>query len=371
MSQRLCLQTWYIACHAISMLIAQPHPAPPCVLFQSLPFQIPTTHNWYCTRCLPNHAQITQPIFYLNVPQGSGRLRSTSTISLNSLAYTKTVFHQQKEDQKSLKQAHRYILFNCDDVQQYIREHEDIVNNHTGKRKWSKAKSHSNDFTAWFETRAMNDDISYFVKGLSRGPNTVAKKFSGYVINGYRFHTRMRDGRCKTQNSGVTVEAITRSFASSKDERPRKDSLTYYGAITDIIELNYYELCKYVLFKCDWFEVKEDNYGMKFVHFDKKCYQEDPFVLATQVHQCFYVKGHLEENRYYVMKRVPRDLFNMGDQSDGGQEFHWGEPSDSSSNPTLLVDDAEVDLVRTDVPATIIDQPLPTLDDQPHEIDYE
>ncbi|KAF7832867.1 hypothetical protein G2W53_015200 [Senna tora] len=151
-------------------------------------------------------------------------------------------------DQKSLKQAHRYILFNCDDVQQYIREHEDIVNSHTGKRKWSKTKSHSNDFIEWFETRAMNYDISDFVKGLSRGPNTVAKKFSGYVINGYMFHTRMRDGRCKTQNSGVNVEAITRSFASSKDERPRKDSLTYYGAIIDIIELNYYELCKYVLY---------------------------------------------------------------------------------------------------------------------------
>ncbi|KAF7800834.1 uncharacterized protein G2W53_044685 [Senna tora] len=71
-----------------------------------------------------------------------------------------------------------------------------------------------------------NDDVSDFVKGLSRGPNSVAKKFSGYVINGYRFHTRMRDGRCKTKNSGVTVEAITRSFACSKDERPRKDSLT-------------------------------------------------------------------------------------------------------------------------------------------------
>ncbi|KAF7821571.1 uncharacterized protein G2W53_027026 [Senna tora] len=266
-------------------------------------------------------------------------------------------------DQKSLKQAHRYILFNCDDVRQYIREHEDIVNSHTGKRKWSKAKSHSNDFIEWFETRAMNDDISDFVKGLSRGPNIVSKKFSRYVINGYRFHTRMHDGRCTTQNSGVTVEAITRSFAISKDERSRKDSLTDYGAITDIIELNYYELCKYVLFKCDWFEVKEDKYGMEFVHFDKRCYQEDPFVLATQIHLCFNVRGHLEENRYYVMKRVPRGLFNMGDQSDSGQEFHWGEPSDSSSNPILPVDDGEVYLVRTDVLAIIIDQPLPTLDD--------
>ncbi|KAF7801039.1 uncharacterized protein G2W53_044442 [Senna tora] len=210
-------------------------------------------------------------------------------------------------------------MFNCDDVQQYIREHEDIVIVILGKEGGLKPKVMAMiSLNGLFETRAMNDDISDFVKGLSRGPNTVAKKFSGYVINGYRFHTGMRDGRCKTQNGGVTVEAISRIF-----------------------------------------------------HFDKRCYQEDPFVLATQVHQCFYIRGYLEENGYYVMKRVPRDLFNMGDQSDGGQEFHWGKPSDSSSNPTLPVDDGEVDLGRTDVPATIIDEPLPTLDDQPHEIDYE
>ncbi|KAF7826630.1 uncharacterized protein G2W53_017794 [Senna tora] len=274
-------------------------------------------------------------------------------------------------DHKSLNQAHRYILFNSDDVQQYIREHEDIVNSHSRKRKWNKAKSHSNDFIEWFETRAANDDVSDFVKGLSRGPNSVAKKFFGYVFNGYRFHTRMHDGRCKTQNSGVTVEAITRSFASSKDERPRKDSLTYYGAINDIVELNYYGLCKYVLFKCDWFEVKEDNYGMKFVHFDKRCYKEDPFVLASQVHQCFYVGDHSDENRYYVMKTVPRDLFNMGDQLDDCEDFHWGEPYDSSSNPALPTDDGEVDVVRRDVPAIVIDQPLPTLYDQSQDIDYE
>ncbi|KAF7841797.1 uncharacterized protein G2W53_004095 [Senna tora] len=48
-----------------------------------------------------------------------------------------------------------------------------------------------------------------------------------------------------------------------------------------------------------------------------------------------------------------------------------GEPSNSSSNPTLPADDGEVDLVRTDVPATTIGQPLPTLDEQPHEKDYE
>ncbi|KAF7801059.1 uncharacterized protein G2W53_044422 [Senna tora] len=51
--------------------------------------------------------------------------------------------------------------------------------------------------------------------------------------------------------------------------------------------------------------------------------------------------------------------------------FIGGEPYDSSSNPALPTDDGEVDVVRRDVPAIVIDQPLPTLHDQSQDIDYE
>ncbi|KAF7807570.1 hypothetical protein G2W53_039731 [Senna tora] len=61
----------------------------------------------------------------------------------------------------------------------------------------------------------------------------------------------------------------------------------------------------------------------------------------------------------------------MGDQLDDCQDFHWGEPYDSSSNPALPTDDGEVDVVRRDVPAIVIDQPLPTLYDPSQDIDYE
>lgn len=33
----------------------------------------------------------------------------------------------------------------------------------------------------------------------------------------------------------------------------------YYGLIKEIIELNYYDFMKHVLFKCDWFDVNNDN----------------------------------------------------------------------------------------------------------------
>ncbi|WMV18167.1 hypothetical protein MTR67_011552 [Solanum verrucosum] len=154
-------------------------------------------------------------------------------------------------DNKSLSQAHAYLLGNCDEIQEYIR-----------------------------------------------GPNFVAKRYSGYLINGYRFHIRQRDARHKTQNSGVTVVASTTSFARSKDKNPIATDLTYYGRIVDIVELDYYSHFKVVLFKCDWYEVEKDIYGLTYVYFNKRCSQEEPFVLASQVHQCFYVQDPYDQDRH-------------------------------------------------------------------------
>ncbi|KAF7841753.1 uncharacterized protein G2W53_004051 [Senna tora] len=99
--------------------------------------------------------------------------------------------------------------------------------------------------------------------------------------------------------------------------------------------------------------------------------QRRSFCASISSASMFYVGDHSDENRYFVMKTVPRDLFNMGEQLDDCQDFHWGKPYDSSSNPALPTDDGEVDVVRRDVPAIVIDQPLPTLYDQSQDIDYE
>ncbi|KAH0641979.1 hypothetical protein KY290_033581 [Solanum tuberosum] len=116
-----------------------------------------------------------------------------------------------------------------------------------------------------------------------------AKRYSGYLINGYRFHVRQCDARRKTQNSGVTLVASTTSLARSKDKNP---------------------------IVCDWYEVENDTYGLTYVYFNKRFSQEEPFVLGSQVHQCFYVQDPYDQDRHYVMKTVPIDLFNMSDQVD-------------------------------------------------------
>ena len=75
---------------------------------------------------------------------------------------------------------------------------------------------------------------------VAKGPNFVAKTYTWYFINGYRFHTKARDAPCKTQNSGVTLSAITDSFASARDQSLVDGMIRYYGIIQYIIEIDYW-----------------------------------------------------------------------------------------------------------------------------------
>ena len=210
------------------------------------------------------------------------------------------------------------------------------------------------------------------IKQLSRGPNSVAKRYLGYLINGYRINVRQRDARRKTQNSGVTLIASTTSFASSKDKNPIAADLTYHGGIIDIVELDYYGHFKVFLFNCDWYEVEKDVHGLTYVYFRKRYSHKELFVLASQVHQCFYVQDPHDQDKHYVMKTVPRDLFNMGDEVESNlPQSYENEPSEHSKGPSIPKDNGEVLLTRTDLPETIIDVPVEEFVNQQLEVEYE
>ena len=68
-------------------------------------------------------------------------------------------------------------------------------------------------------------------------PDNELKQFKRYILNGLKFRTKDYEANRKTQNSGVSV-AI-------------EGGVTYYGVLTDIIELNYSKKLQYVLFKCE------------------------------------------------------------------------------------------------------------------------
>ena len=71
-----------------------------------------------------------------------------------------------------------------------------------------------------------------------------------------KFCTKDFEETRKTQNSGVCVEG----------------GATYYGVLIDIIELNYSDKFRYVLFKCQWADVisgrgyKKDDFGFPLMY---------------------------------------------------------------------------------------------------------
>ena len=87
------------------------------------------------------------------------------------------------------------------------------------------------------EKKKLSDKVTW----LARYPNNEVKQFKRYVINGVKFHTKNSEVTRKTQNNKVCVVI--------------EGGATYYGVLIDIIELNYSDRYRYVLFKCQWVDV--------------------------------------------------------------------------------------------------------------------
>ena len=79
------------------------------------------------------------------------------------------------------------------------------------------------------------EGVSDTLAALSKWPYIYVKRFKHYVINGLKFRSVNDETNKKTQNSRVSVAT--------------NGGITYYGVLTDIIELNYSDNIKHVLFK--------------------------------------------------------------------------------------------------------------------------
>lgn len=150
------------------------------------------------------------------------------------------------------------------------REHQKSVLIRGKRSRWARAQAHSQEFCDWFRSKVkMQTSVPSHIVWLAMGPDIVAKRYVGYFINGYKFSTRKRDERCKTQNSGVTLTALTPSFASSKDQNSITGNVNYYGAIEEIIEVSYLGKFTVVLFRCVWFLEEKDDFGLPKVNSNK------------------------------------------------------------------------------------------------------
>ncbi|KAG8364929.1 hypothetical protein BUALT_Bualt18G0049800 [Buddleja alternifolia] len=148
-------------------------------------------------------------------------------------------------------------------------------------------KNHEEFFAKWLERRievASSEETSLVTEDLlhlAYGPDKRVTHYEVCIVNGLRFHTKQREMNKKTQNSGVVVKV--------EEESGFRD---YYGVLTDIIQLDYLGNHHVVLFKCDWFEgksVQKDKYSYTSINTSKPWKTNEPYVLASQAQQVFYV----------------------------------------------------------------------------------
>ncbi|XP_058112986.1 uncharacterized protein LOC131256009 [Magnolia sinica] len=273
-------------------------------------------------------------------------------------------------------QAHRYVLFNTNAVAPFIDEHRKVIKKEMPRRAPRLLERiHNEKFPDWLGKHVDhvgNDQVPKEVRSLARGPNTVARRFKGYIINGFRFRTRDRERDLKTQNSGVVVTAKTSSFASTSDRNPVIGDVDYYGVLTDIIELDYCGSKKVVLFRCDWVDVrtqgrgiKKDEFGFTLVNFKQLWHTgrnlyDEPYVLATQVQQVFYVPDPIDRDWHVVIRSKPRDLFEMGmnDSFVDNDTYLQSLPCiNHTLEATMLANDDNVSWDRTDVEGNEVNTP--------------
>ncbi|WCJ29244.1 hypothetical protein M5689_010890 [Euphorbia peplus] len=192
--------------------------------------------------------------------------------------------------EKERKQVHRYVLGNCEEIEPFSCEHEQ--------------EGHNMDFDEWFQKRIVqlhqerDARVNEELLSLAHDPLQGIQTFKGYVINGFRFHIKELETKRLRQNSGVLVKGVMND-----------KTIDYYGILKEIVELQYLTGKRIALFKCDWWDVdhvgravKVDKHGFCSVNTTRKLTTDEPFVLASQVEQVFYVEDGLTPNWFVVLK---------------------------------------------------------------------
>ncbi|XP_054797583.1 uncharacterized protein LOC129302714 [Prosopis cineraria] len=240
-------------------------------------------------------------------------------------------------------QAHLYILNNMKEVQPYLDAHKKLLKDkYPRKNEMQLANEHNKTFKKWFKEKVTNEtSMSDTIMWLAEGPHFEIVCWDGYDINGYSFYTKAQDDKSTMQNSRVMVKAKTQHFSSLKDNNPLLARTDYYGVVDEIWEVNYTKF-KIPIFKCRWvhFNAIEVDKEFGFISVDLKrlSFKEEPFILASQEKQVFYVIDPANKQRSIVLLGKKQII----DVEDDDSTFNLDETLPFTIN---LPRSTEVDLV--------------------------
>ena len=168
------------------------------------------------------------------------------------------------------------------------------------------------------------------------------------------------DAHCY-QNSGVSLVAKTMLVSSAKDKKPIVADICFYGIIEDIWLLDYCSF-KIPVFKCQWEKsdggVRVDELGFTLVDLERKGHKDEPFILATQAKQVFYVEDPENPKWSCVIANSHADYGNIaydGDESKLSMGLHFPAKSLLKAETIDAMEDNEEAYVGLDAKPMYID----------------
>ncbi|XP_041011470.1 uncharacterized protein LOC121255260 [Juglans microcarpa x Juglans regia] len=231
-----------------------------------------------------------------------------------------------------MAKARWYVLNNCTEVTQYIEEH---YNKMVEEDQNNILRRHQSQFPAWFRSRIRElrairpGEITDDIYALACGPDPRVASYAGCIMNGVRFHTKERERRRRTQNSGVVVHG-----------EHRGSPVDFYGVLNDIIELQYMGWRKVYLFSCAWYDISDPRRGIRvrdhltLVNTARQWYKDEPFALACQALQVFYLTDLTLGGSWQVVHKITnRNVYNIHsmttvEEEDDDDESSTGEAED-------------------------------------------
>nr|AAM01087.1 Putative transposase [Oryza sativa Japonica Group] len=235
-----------------------------------------------------------------------GRLSGVGTIGRKRI----------RPDQASYTYAYYAVLQHMAEVGPYFEEHlAKIRDENLGRSDAWINREHNSRFNEWFKNRVtMSTDVpNETVQLLGMGPSWTTVK---------------QDDKSTVQNRSVRIDAFQDQVGSN----------TYYGRIEEIWELNYVKF-KVPLFRCRWVNlrtgVKADKKGFTLVDLSKVGYADEPFVLAKQVEQIFYIKDPSNKKMHIVRdgKRRIVGVDNVVDEEEYNHNLHVRPHIDLDDDP--------------------------------------
>ncbi|CAN0913510.1 hypothetical protein LINGRAHAP2_LOCUS27976, partial [Linum grandiflorum] len=96
-------------------------------------------------------------------------------------------------------------------------------------------------------TKMVSENLNQYLLSLARGSDKRVTYLSSYYINGFRFHTKAREQTKRCQNSGVMVRG------------ENNGGISFYGTLSNVIELRYTDGVRVVLFQCEWYDTTREG----------------------------------------------------------------------------------------------------------------